>query len=244
MICKSLNELRQMVEQQASAIRNDVATFINTFMQQQRTNVDELAQALGLNSESITALINRTRDMTLKELITFLIASDKVINIEDFNTAMGKIHRQMPPMPPFNGFGGENQPANPCGMFGRMPQGCNVPPPTEGNIPPFMGNMPPMPPIENRPSSATALPDFDEMGRSALVDWVRKNVTDWEGSIDLSTANRNDIIEFINSIPEEPAPSAATQELPNNYEEVGRRIMDMAQGNPQLADMLKNIMKN
>ena len=338
MICKNLQELREMVNTQCQAIRTDLANAINNFIQAKHTSVQKLASVLGLSENTIEALLHGTRDITLMELITLMIATDKVVRIEDVNEAMGNMgnHQGMPygrmpmgnrnrrmPMPPFGGMPNPNQFGAPIGggmpnPYGGMPNpnqfgapigggmpnpyggqqmppfgapiggGQQMPPmppqfgaPVGGGqqMPPFGApvgggqQMPPMPPqfdapveggqqmppifgdneqVSIRPSDSSLLPDFDQLSRPQLIDFVRNHVENWQHSFaNLEQASRSDIISFLNSIPTDDvpqvdAPNVAPQ-MPNveafNYEQIGKNIAQMAQQNPALARMLDSIMK-
>jgi len=301
MICRNLTELRNMANQQCQAIRTDIANALRNFIQAKNTSPQEVARVLGLQESAIDALLNGTRDITLMELVTFMIATDKVVRIEDVNEAMGNMgnHRGNPfgrmpmgnrghrmPMPPYGGMPNPNEFGAPVG--GQMPPfgapigdgqpnpygGAPMPPqfgaPVGGQMPPQFGGMPTPPPFGapvggqmppqfeaptptqmggngNVPMNPSNLPDFDEMSRPQLIDFVRNNVENWQQSFgNLDNAKRSDIINFLNSIPldgEPPIEAAAPSNEAFNYEQIGKNIAQMAQSNPALANMLETLMK-
>jgi hypothetical protein len=158
-------------------------------------------------------------------------------------------------MPPYGGMPNPNEFGAPVGgqmppQFGGMPTpppfGAPMPPQFEAPTPTQMGGN------GNVSMNPSNLPDFDEMSRPQLIDFVRNNVENWQQSFgNLDNAKRSDIINFLNSIPldgEPPIEAAANvPPMPSNeafnYEQIGKNIAQMAQSNPALANMLETLMK-
>lgn len=264
MICTT-QQLIEMRNQWLQMARTDLRNQVINFMEANRINEAELANVLALNVESVRAMLNASRDITLQEFATLLIATDNVLEIKPVSQTPLANRQGVRPTP---NRGSKTPQRDANGRFvkrgdrhmppmGGMPMGGGYPmPPMDGNghpMPP-MGGMP-MPPMgdmfggmpgistpkPSEPTDARTSIEFDGMTRPDLIDEICNN--GWESEIDLARATRSQLISFLES-----KKTVATEEVEtegdddSSIDAIARGLADVAKNNPAMLNALKSIL--
>lgn len=218
---KNRQTLMALAAEWTTRAKNDLREQILNFMREVGTDETELANALGISDGELNQILNGNGEITLSTFAKILIATENAIEIKPIEATPFGSYGQIPPMPsgqfvPRGGMrprGGRPMPpmgggVPPMGMppMGEVPQRrfcgmpgmsrkMNRPTPPMGGRPmsdaPLNGAMPPMP----DPEIMESIGELDAMPRATLVDTIAAN--NWENEINLMTATRADMINFL-----------------------------------------------
>ena len=208
---KNRQTLLALAAEWTTRAKNDLREQILNFMREVGTDETELANALGISDGELSQILNGNGEITLSTFAKILIATENAIEIKPIGATPFGSYGQIPPMPRGQ-FG-------PCGAMrprdGRPmpPMGGQMPPmgvPPMGDVPqrrfcgmpgmsrkmnrqtpPMGGQMPPM----ADPEIMESIGALDAMPRATLMDTIVTN--HWENEINLMTATRADMINFL-----------------------------------------------
>lgn len=248
MICTT-QQLVSMRNQWLQQARQDLRNQIINFMEQNRTNEHELANVLALNVDSVRAMLNGTRDITLNEFATLLIATDNVLEIKPVSQSP-LAHGRMPQQPPRGQRNAPKRDSN--GRFAKRGGAMPPMPPMGGGYPmPPMGGMPmgapaeedlfggmPLVGKENTDEAQPTSTEFDNMTRPQMIDMICGN--GWDQEIDIARATRSQLISFLESKKETPAEETADSD--GSIDAIAKGLADLAKSNPAMMDALKGLL--